>query len=114
MKVKDDPKNWMLTNGAIDVRRVPPAVSAWRDEAMFSSDQPVWAVYNQRTEDQHPQEVCAAATEGALLQRAAIFDQEEHMEDKVETCEGRGPDLGLKSTGHAASVSGEGILRLPK
>ena len=27
MNVKDEPRNWMLTNGAIEVSSVPPAAS---------------------------------------------------------------------------------------
>ena len=39
-----------------------------------------------RTEHEHPEEVCAAAAEGALLERLAVLDEEEHVEDEVQTC----------------------------
>ena len=43
-----------------------------------------------RTEDKHPEEVCAAAAEGALFKRLAVLDQEEHVEHEVQSCgEGR-------------------------
>ena len=40
-----------------------------------------------RTENKHPKKVCTAAAEGALFERAAVLDQEEHVEDKVKACE---------------------------
>lgn len=36
MKVRDDPRNWMFTNGAIIVRIAPPAESKSRQETAQS------------------------------------------------------------------------------
>ena len=44
----------------------------------------------QRTQQQHPQEVCAAPPKGALLQRLAVLDQKEDVEHKIKACRQQG------------------------
>ena len=43
----------------------------------------------QRTKHQHPQKISTTPAEAALLQRLAVFHQEEHVEHKVQACAGK-------------------------
>ncbi len=38
------------------------------------------------TKEQHPEEVCAAAAEGAFLEGFAVLHQEEHVKHKIQPC----------------------------
>ena len=54
-----------------------------------------------RAKHEHPEEVGAAVAERPLLQRLAVLDQEEHVEEEIEACWAVG-----RTGGRAGGISG--------
>ena len=110
MNVRELPRNCIFTHGAMSVNSPAPAPARsvqgaqsnpakWHGwvsgECQRLSARPLilediaWHWAEQRTKQQHPQEVSAAPAERALLQGFAVLHQKEHVEYKVQACTGK-------------------------